>query len=176
MTQSPKKGTAVAQPIDAGSMQVVLEGEGVFEAGPLGAGIALSLHDPVARVSGMLYFLLPRRNPAPGGTQRETSLDRSLAYAMDAIPEFLRRAFELGATREGSVLCAAGGARMIGDNGAFQIGRRNRAMLRRLLLRAGIRIAAEEVGRTRARTLLLSVATGTARVLFAGEEKVLWKP
>ncbi len=157
-------------------MHVVLEGEGVFEAGPLGAGIALSLHDPVARVSGMLYFLLPRRNPATGVTLRGTSTGRSLAYALDAIPEFLRQAFELGATRERAVLCAAGGARLIGDDGDFQIGRRNRAMLRRLLLRAGIRIAAEEVGRTRARTLRLSLADGTAHVACAGEEKVLWKP
>ena len=176
MAQSFARGAALAQPIEAGSMHLVQGGSGVLEAGPLGAGIALSLHDPVAQVSGMLHFLLPRRqSPAPS-VDPETLKERSLVYAMDVIPEFLHQALELGAQRERTVLCAAGGAGSIGDHGEFQIGRRNLAMLHKLLLRASIRLAAKAVGGTRARTLQLSLVDGTVRVLCAGVEKVLWRP
>ncbi len=121
----------------------------------LGSCIAVAIHDPVARVGGLLHYMLP-----------EASLDRGKAalnpfmFADTGIPTLFEKAYQLGAQKNRLVTHVAGGAQVMGDNGVFNIGRRNYLALRKILWKAGVLVHAEDVGGTASRTVRLDVATG----------------
>jgi len=75
----------------------------------------------------------------------------------------MQEMFNRGSRRERIVAKVAGAASALDDGGLFRIGERNYAVLRRILWKNGVLIAAEDVGGTETRTL--SVEVGTGRVL-----------
>lgn len=81
----------------------------------LGSCIALMIHDPVAKVGGLLHYMLP-----------ESSLDQQKAhqnpfmFADTGIPLLFRSAYEQGADKRRLVVWAAGGAQVM-DQAAFLI-------------------------------------------------------
>jgi chemotaxis protein CheD len=62
----------------------------------------------------------------------------------------------------------AGGSQVLGGQEHFQIGRRNYAALRRLLLKNNVLIDQEDVGGCKARTLYLDIASGRTWVKTTG--------
>lgn len=131
----------------------------------LGSCVALCAFDPVAKVAGMAHFVLPHsaegRNAAAGAKFVDTG-----------IPLLIRELERRGAVRSRLVLKIVGGARMItgpGANGALNIGDRNVASARTTLSSLGLRIAAEDTGGVRGRTVRLHVGTGALTVSAAGE-------
>jgi chemotaxis protein CheD len=127
----------------------------------LGSCIALAIYDPVAAVGGLLHFMLPESslNPVKAG-------ENPFMFADTGIPLMFHAAYRLGAEKRRLVVCAAGGAQVMDENGVFNIGKRNNLALRRVLWKAGVMIHGEEVGGTTARTVRLEVATG--RFLISG--------
>ena len=67
----------------------------------------------------------------------------------------------------------AGGAQALDDEKAFNIGKRNYAVLRRILWKKGMFIAAEDIGGTVARNLSLRLEDGTVTVKSQGQAKEL---
>jgi chemotaxis protein CheD len=131
----------------------------------LGSCVALCAYDPVAKVAGLAHFVLPTsaegRSAGPGAKFVDTG-----------IPLLIGEMERLGAARSRLVLKIVGGARMItapGVNGALNIGDRNVASARSTLAGLGLRIAAEDTGGVRGRTVRLNVGTGTLTVSAAGE-------
>ncbi|HXJ42968.1 MAG TPA: chemotaxis protein CheD, partial [Bryobacteraceae bacterium] len=86
----------------------------------LGSCIAVTIHDPVARVGGMLHLMLP-----------ESSLDATKAgrnpymFADTGIPLLFKKAYGAGAEKKRLVVRLAGGAQVMDDAGVFNIGKRN---------------------------------------------------
>jgi len=129
--------------------------EHVLVTHALGSCIGVAIYDPLARVGGMLHFMLP-----------ESSLDLSRAqenpymFADTGVPRLFRECYSLGAQKQRLRVKVAGGSQLYGRPEYFQIGRRNYAALRRIFLRNNVLIHGEDVGGNKARTLCLEIATG----------------
>jgi chemotaxis protein CheD len=121
----------------------------------LGSCIALAAHDPVARVGGLLHFMLPDSAIDP-----ERGRKVPWMFADLAIPTLLDTLLRRGAAKPRLEAHAAGGARMLAESGGFEIGRRNHEALRRHLAEAGVRLLSEAVGGSVSRNLRLEVGTG----------------
>jgi chemotaxis protein CheD len=135
----------------------------------LGSCIAVLIHDPVAKVAGLLHFMLP-----------ESSLDlnkaaaRPFVYADTGIPLLFQNAYQLGASKPRLHVMATGGAQMLDPNGTFNIGKRNQLAMRKIFWKAGVIVHKEEVGGTNSRTVSIDVATGRVQLRTSGEpEQIL---
>lgn len=121
----------------------------------LGSCIAVAIHDPTARVAGLLHIMLP-----------ESSLDRTKAtsqpfmFADTGIPALFHAAYAKGAEKKRLTVRLVGGAQVMDPNGIFNIGKRNHLACRKVLWAAGVMVHAEEVGGNVSRTVRLEVGTG----------------
>jgi chemotaxis protein CheD len=126
----------------------------------LGSCIAVVIWDPVARVGGLLHFMLPE-SAVDRDTQGRANPYR---YADTGTPLLFRAAYEKGAEKGRLVVRLAGGANVVDAGGVFNIGRRNYAAVRKILWKAGVLVHGEDVGGAVSRTVRLEVATGRCTV------------
>jgi chemotaxis protein CheD len=134
----------------------------------LGSCVAVAIHDPVARVGGLLHLMLPDSSLDPA-----KAAERPFMFADTGIPLLFRQAYAAGAEKRRIVVHLAGGAQVIDDNGVFNIGKRNHLAVRKVLWRAGVLIASEAVGGTESRTVRLDVASGRFFLRSAGLSEVV---
>ncbi len=130
----------------------------------LGSCIAVAIHDPVAKVAGMLHFMLPDSRAAG-----EAAKQRPHMYADTGIPDLFHSAYAHGADKRRIIVRLVGGAQVLDPNGVFNIGKKNHAACRRILWAAGVLIQAEEVGGSVSRTVRLEVASGRLLWSSGGE-------
>jgi chemotaxis protein CheD len=130
----------------------------------LGSCIAIMLYDPVAKVAGMLHYMLPE-----SVIDRDRATKRPFLFADTGIPLLLENARQLGAVKARSVVMAAGGAQMLDPNGTFNIGQRNHVAMRKICWKAGIIVHKEEIGGTSSRTVRVSVSNGRVQLMTAGK-------
>lgn len=135
----------------------------------LGSCIGVSLYDPVARVGGMLHFMLPNAK-----TNEAKAAEKPGMFGDLGIPLLFKAAYDLGARKERLVVCAAGGAEVIDDDGQFRVGSRNRTILRKLFWKNNILLAADDTGGSISRTMSMSLADGAVTIRTKGTERVLW--
>lgn len=130
----------------------------------LGSCVGVAIHDPVAKVGGILHYMLPL-----------SSLDLAKAHANpfmfgdSGIPAFFLEAYALGASKERLRVVIAGGARVIESVQTLDIGARNVVIARKLFWKNGILIAAEDVEGNRPRTMFLEVGSGKTWFTTRGE-------
>ncbi|MCS7002874.1 MAG: chemotaxis protein CheD, partial [Dehalococcoidia bacterium] len=125
--------------------------------------VAVCMHDPVAKVSGMLHVLLPTAN---GDTATPGK------FADTGIPWMLATMTRAGADRARIVTKIAGGAavlRIPGNDQAFNIGDRNTQAVRQTLNALGLPIAASDVGGTVGRTVQMDGISGRVAVRAVGQ-------
>jgi chemotaxis protein CheD len=137
----------------------------------LGSCIALALHDPVARLGGLLHFMLPDSSLDP-----DRGREQPCMFADLAIPALLNTLLRRGAVKSRLVAHAAGGARMIGGDPLFEIGRRNHDALRRHLSAAGVVLCREVIGGSVSRNLRLDVGTGRVWLWEGGMRRYAGEP
>lgn len=144
-------------------------GQGSLVTHALGSCIGLTIWDPVTRVGGLLHYMLatPR--------ERAKAEQARAMYAVSGVPALFREAYALGAVKERLIVCVAGGAEILADTVGFDIGKRNRAILRRLFCKNGIAMHAEDVGGSHARHLTLDLETGTVTVRINNANHTLWQ-
>lgn len=135
----------------------------------LGSCIGLSAYDPVARIGGLLHFMLPQ----PGQVCDDAAA-KQFMYATTGIPMMFRRMTERGASQSRCVLTAAGGAEILERATKMAIGSRNRTMMRKVLWKMSLRLAAEDCGGSIARTMSIDLADGAVSVRERGTTKTLW--
>jgi len=121
----------------------------------LGSCIAVALYDPVARVGGLLHYMLPKSAIDAAKAERNPFM-----FADTGIPRLIELVKSTGGEPRRMLVRLAGGAQVLDHQGVFQIGKRNYLAARRILWKAGILIAAEEVGGEVSRTTRLEVASG----------------
>jgi chemotaxis protein CheD len=136
-------------------MKVSREPDSVVVTYALGSCIGLVLHDPLARVGGLLHLMLPE-----SGVDAASAAHSPYRYADSGVPLLLRAVLEAGAQRSRLRAVVAGGASVVDDGGVFNIGKRNTAAVKKLLWKAGVPVFAEDTGGVNSRTLGLEVATG----------------
>jgi chemotaxis protein CheD len=130
----------------------------------LGSCIAVMVHDPVAKVAGLLHYMLPESSLDAGKAEK-----RPYMFADTGIPLLLEGVRQLGAIKSRMVVMAAGGAQMMDPNGTFNIGQRNHLAMRKILWKAGVILHKEEVGGTSSRTVRIDVASGRVQLRMPGE-------
>ena len=129
----------------------------------LGSCVGLTLHDPVAGVAGLLHAMMPA-----SATNAEKAAEIPAMYVDTGTLAMLQALFNLGATRANLVAKVAGAASPIDRDKMFRIGDRNYMVLRKVLWKNGILIAAEDVGGYASRSIFLDVGTGQTLVKSEG--------
>jgi len=128
----------------------------------LGSCIAVAIYDPVARVGGLLHYLLPDSKIDP-----EKAAQNPFRFADTGIPALFHRAYSMGADKKRLSVIVAGGAQVLASE-LFQVGKRNQLALKKIMWRAGVLIQREEVGGENSRTIHMSVDTGSVFMKVAG--------
>ena len=143
--------------------KVTRDAESVLVTYALGSCIAVAMHDPVTKVSGLLHYMLP-----------ESAIDTKKAelnpfmFADTGIPGLMDALRAAGGDGKRMVVRLTGGAQVLDSQGVFQIGKRNYLAARRILWKAGILVAAEAVGGDVSRTTRLEVGSGRQWVREGG--------
>jgi chemotaxis protein CheD len=151
--------------VGVGDMKVSAKAEETLVTYGLGSCIGVTIWDPVARVGGLLHFMLPESE-----TDKEKAKQNPAMYADTGIPLLFRSAYQLGADKKRLLVRVAGGAQVLDGNGVFNIGKRNYLAMKKIFWKAGVMIHAEEVGGNTSRTLRLEVGTGKLMLQEAGAE------
>lgn len=131
----------------------------------LGSCVAVMVHDPVARVSGMVHYMLPESSMSS-----DKPNVRPWMFADTGISCLLRTTLEQGADKRRLIIFAAGGAQLMDDNSMFNIGKRNCLALRKALWKFGLVAHAEDTGGTVVRTVRMEVGTGRVWLQVPGGE------
>jgi chemotaxis protein CheD len=151
--------------VDISDLKVSADPADLIVTYALGSCIALMVHDPVRIAGGMIHYMLPLSERSP-----EMARTRPAMFADTGIPLLFRSMYALGCRKADLVVKVAGGGALYDDKGLFSIGKRNYTMLRKMLWKAGVIIAGEDVGGAKSRTARLHVATGRCTITSQGEE------
>jgi chemotaxis protein CheD len=121
------------------------------------------IHDPVARVAGLLHYMLPESSLDPAKAKLKPFM-----FADTGIPELFHRTYALGGVKSRLIVMAAGGAQMLDPNGTFNIGKKNQLAMRKIFWKAGVLVRKEEIGGVASRTVRIEVATGKVMLRTSG--------
>lgn len=130
----------------------------------LGSCIGLVIYDPVAKVAGMVHYMLPESKIAPEKAQANPFM-----FADTGIPVLFREAYKLGAVKGRIVVKAAGGGQVLDPAGLFNIGKRNILEMRKILWQNGVMLGPTETGGTVNRTISIDVTTGKVTLKTSGQ-------
>ncbi|HHI02254.1 MAG: chemotaxis protein CheD [Candidatus Zixiibacteriota bacterium] len=134
----------------------------------LGSCIGLTVYDPVAKIGGMIHYMLPLSKLAPEKARAKPGM-----FADTGVPLLLKKVIELGAAKDRLIVKVAGGSELMDQNKVFNIGERNYLVLRKLLWKNNILITAEDVGGNFSRTLRLEINTGYTSIKTREGEREL---
>ena len=154
------------------NMAVVRGDSGTLVTHALGSCIGVTAYDPVAKVGGMLHFMLP--NPKPG-SEPPANLGPH-AFASSSVPELFKAVYAKGGQKDRLIVCVAGGAETLQAGSAMKIGPRNWTMLRKLLWKNNVPVAATDVAGTTSRNLTIDLRDGSVTVTKEGSNVPLWRP
>jgi chemotaxis protein CheD len=130
----------------------------------LGSCIGIAIHDPVARVGGLLHFMLPESE-----LDRQKAKEKPFMFADTGIPMLFKAAYELGAKKHRMRVVIAGGSQVMDQHGFFNIGKRNQMAVRKIFHRNNVMIDGCNVGGTTNRTLRLMVRSGITTLKVSGK-------
>lgn len=153
--------------IGIGEMAISDDPAGVLITYSLGSCIGLVCYDPRLQLGGMVHSQLPLAAQAKG------VLGNPCRYTDAGVAALLQAMFDRGAQRQQLIVCAVGGSQIMDDGNTFRIGERNQAVLRKILWKNGLLLAAQDLGGTASRTLSLHLATGEVRLRIKGETQIL---
>jgi chemotaxis protein CheD len=127
----------------------------------LGSCIGLALIDRKMGIAGLAHIVLPQ---SQGHTH-----ENPRKFADLAVPELLSELETLGASKVRLEAVLVGGASMFAVSAAsLEVGQRNEAAVRELLLKLRIPVVADATGGSRGRTVRVNVSTSVVTVREAG--------
>lgn len=130
----------------------------------LGSCIGICLQDKITKLSALIHIMLP--------INMETGRKNTMKYADTGIRETLKQMEARGSRRGNIVAKVAGGAKMFetaSGSSLGNIGKRNIDSVHMILKAESIRLLAEDVGGTTARTITFDPATGKVTVKSYGK-------
>ena len=149
--------------VGVGDMGVSNNPEDILVTYSLSSCIGLAIYDPIAKVGGILHYMLP-----------ESSLDGRKAeknpymFGDTGIPLLFKEAYKLGAQKGRLKIMVVGGAQILDQKGLFNIGKRNYTILRKMFWKNNVMTDFEDVGGNINRTLKLEIKTGQAWLKISG--------
>jgi chemotaxis protein CheD len=157
------KGGPVNIVIGVSDMRISNDFDSVLITYSLGSCIAVAIHDPIARVGGMLHFMLPDSSLDPMKAQKNPCL-----FADTGIPLLFRSAYKFGAKKHRMKVIVVGGSQVLDQESFFNIGKRNYMAARKMFWKNNVMIDFEDIGGNANRTLGLRVGNGQAWVKVSG--------
>lgn len=146
-------------------MTVSGDPEDVLVTYSLGSCAALVLYDPVIRVAGLLHAMMPVSSASP-----DKAIDTPAMFSDTGTTMLLQAMFDKGSRRSDLIAKIVGASQARRDDDVFRIGERNYTVMRRVLWRNGVLVAAEDVGGDRSRTAWIDVDSG--RVLVKSDGRI----
>lgn len=136
----------------------------VIVAPNLGSCVGIAVYDKTLRRGGMVHCLLPlsKADPAKAAQNPCMYVDTGFAALLDQL-------MKMGSDKKNLTIIAAGGASINDDNNIFEIGKRNHTVLKKILWKNGLLLAAEHFGENYGRTLALHIDSGKATLKAKGE-------
>lgn len=134
----------------------------------LGSCCGICLLDPNVRLAAMIHIMLP--------LNMEAGRKNTMKYADTGIRETIKQMEAKGARRIRISAKVAGGAKMFAvpaNSSLGNIGQRNIESVHKFLRAEGIRLVAEDVGGTVARTLSFDPTTGMATIKSYGKQDLV---
>lgn len=151
--------------VDIADMKIVSGSAHTITTYALGSCIGIAVYDPVAKVGGLLHYMLPEAS-----LNREKARDNPFMFADTGIPLLFRAAYKDGALRSRMLIKLAGGANVMDESNFFNIGKRNYLAARKLLYRNNLLISSELVGGVTGKTMALHLDTGQVEIKLPGKE------
>lgn len=142
------------------------ESSDVIVASNLGSCLAIAAFDFQAKVGGIVHCLLPLSS-----MDKEKAREKPCLYVDTGVVYLLTKLLEMGAEKKRLQLVVAGGAAINDDKGFFEIGKRNYTTLRKVIWKNNLLIAAEDVGESHPRTLILNMNSGEFWLRANGETR-----
>lgn len=153
--------------VGVSDMKVSKDPESVLITYSLGSCIGISIYDPIAKVGGLLHFMLPESSLDPGKAQKNPYM-----FADTGIPALFKAAYKLGAVKQRMKVILVGGAQVLDQKGFFNIGKRNHMAARKVFWKNKVMVDYEEVGGNVNRTIKLQVLNGQACMKVSGQNFV----
>jgi len=153
--------------VDIADLVISDQPEEVLVTYALGSCIAVMLYDPVARIAGMIHYMLPQSTINP-----EKAAQKPAMFADTGVPLLFQSMYAHGAVKTNLIVRVAGGAQIYDDQGTFDIGKRNTTILRKMLWKNSVLINSEDVGGTKSRTVYLWVSNGRCVVKSPRNEEL----
>lgn len=155
--------------VGVADLSVTADPESKIVTYALGSCIGVTVYDPRARVGGMLHFMLPSSKSNP-----DKAAARPFMFADTGIPLLFKKSYELGASKDRIIVCAAGGAEIINEDNHFKIGSRNRTVLRKIFWKNNILTSADDTGGNISRTMTLNMNDGSVTIRNKGTVRSIW--
>lgn len=134
----------------------------------IGSGIGVAAHDPVGGIGGILNFMLPDSSRANGVNPARTPF----MFADTGLPAFLEALYAHEARPDRLKIVIAGGAHILDQTDAFDIGQKNFEVLKAGLDTFNLKIFHENIGGINSRTLSLEIDSGCSSIKIFGEGEV----
>lgn len=151
--------------VGVGDMKVSNDPDAVLVTYALGSCIGVGIYDPVAKVGGVLHYMLPESEIDPVKANKNPFM-----FGNTGIPLLFKETYKYGASKNRLKVLVLGGAQILDQNGLFNIGKRNHTVLRKMFWKNNIIVDFEEVGGTVNRTVKLEIKTGEAIMKISGTE------
>ena len=155
--------------VGVSDMKVTNDSEAILVTYSLGSCIGVAIYDSVARVGGLLHYMLPESN-----LDQEKARKNPYMFADTGIPALFKAAYKLGAKKQRMKVIVAGGSQVLDQKGFFNIGKRNDIAVRKMFHRNNVIIDYTDVGGVVNRTIKLAINTGETclKVSGKGEKKI----
>jgi chemotaxis protein CheD len=141
--------------VGVSDMKVSDDFESVLVTYSLGSCIGVAIYDKIARVGGLLHFMLPESSLDP-----EKAKAKPYMFGDTGIPLLFKEAYKLGANKQRMRIVVAGGSQILDQTGFFIIGKRNHMAVRKMFWKNNVMVDFEEVGGSSNRTIKLAVKSG----------------
>lgn len=151
--------------VEISDLRVSGDPEATLVTYALGSCIAVMVHDPIRKVGGMIHYMLPLSEACVEKAQAKPAM-----FADTGIPLLFKTMYAFGCEKKDLIVKVTGGGALYDDKGLFNIGKRNYTVLRKMFWKAGVMIAAEDVGGAKSRTARLWVGSGRCTVSSLGVE------
>jgi chemotaxis protein CheD len=170
MEQQAMKSNAVSKmtAVNFSEMKISSNPAETLVAFSIGAGIGITVFDPFSGIGGILNFILPDSTGANGIDSEKVPL----MFADTGVPFFINAFFEHGARPNSMKIVIAGGAHILDQAGAFNIGQKNFEALKTCLAIYDLKTQHEDVGGTSSRTLSLEIGSGCSCIKIFGQGEV----
>jgi chemotaxis protein CheD len=150
--------------VNVADLIVTADPEDVLITYALGPCLGIAISDVQAGIGGLLHAQLPT-----AGGDAERAKRNPAQFVDSGLITMLEAMLDLGAEPARLSVKVAGGAHVMDDLNVFQIAKRNYAVLKKLLWKNNLLIAAEEVGGNVPRTMSLEVHSGRVMIQAGGQ-------